>query len=119
MVGKFETALGEIAIDEDVIARIVATVASGCYGVVGMAYRSTVDGVASLLKGETGNKGVKISVDENNELTISLHIVTQYGLNINAICESIVHNVKYQVTSMTGFTVKQAHVHVESIRANN
>lgn len=119
MVGKVESALGDIIIEESVIARIAANVASNSYGVVGMAYRSTADGVASLLKGETATKGVKVSVDEDNNLSISLHIVTQYGLNISAICESIIHNVKYQVTEMTGFKVKQATVHVESIRAGN
>lgn len=119
MIGKVENALGDIIIEEAVIARIAATVASASYGVVGMAYRSTADSVASLLRGETASKGVKVSIDENNSLHISLHIVTQYGLNIKAICESIVHNVRYQVSEMTGFDVENVKVYVESIRANS
>ncbi len=119
MIGKKENALGDIIIEEAVIARIAATVAQNSYGVVGMAYRSTADGVASLLKGETVSKGVKVSIDENNELSITLHIVTQYGLNISAICESITHNVRYQVSKMTEFSVSDVTICVESIRANN
>lgn len=119
MSGKFENAFGEIIIDEAVIAKIAATVASASYGVVGMAYRSTKDSVASLLKGETASKGVKVTIDENNELDISLHIVTQYGVNINAICESIVHNVRYQVSEQTGFKVKNVTANVESIRSKH
>ncbi len=119
MIGKIENVLGDIIIDEAVIAKIAATVASASYGVVGMAYRSTADAAASLLKGETSSKGVKVSIDEENRLHISLHIVTQYGLNISAICESIIHNVRYQVSAMTGFAVENVRVYVESIRANS
>ena len=119
MVGKIENALGDIILDEAVISRIAATVASGSYGVVGMAHRSTAEGVVSILKGETASKGVKVSIAEDNALTINLHIITQYGLNITAISESIIHNVRYQVNKMTGFTVKDVIIHVESIRSNN
>ncbi len=118
MFGKIENVLGDIIIDEAVIAKIAATVASASYGVVGMAYRSTADSVASVLKGETSSKGVKVSIDEASRLHISLHIITQYGLNISAICESIIHNVRYQVNAMTGFEVDNVRVCVESIRAN-
>lgn len=118
MIGKIENALGDIIIDESVIARIAAIVTSGSYGVVGMASRSTADSVANLLRGDASSRGVKISINEQGELTLSLHIVTQYGLNISAISESIVHNVRYQVSEMTGFPVKSATIHVESIRAN-
>lgn len=119
MIGKTENALGDIILDEAVISRIAATVASGSYGVVGMAHRSTAEGVVSLLKGEGASKGVKVFIAEDNSLTIHLHIITQYGLNINAICESIIHNVRYQVTEMTGFNVKEVIIHVESIRSHN
>lgn len=58
MIGKIENVLGDIIIDEAVIAKIAATVASASYGVVGMAYRSTADaGGLSLLKGETSSQG--------------------------------------------------------------
>ena len=119
MIGKTENALGDIILDEAVISRIAATVASGSYGVVGMAHRSATEGVVNLLKGETASKGVKVIIGEDNALSIHLHIVTQYGLNITAISESIIHNVRYQVTEMTGFPVKEVIIHVESIRSEN
>ncbi len=119
MIGKTENAYGNIIFDEAVIARIAATVATGSYGVVGMAHRSTSEGVANLLRGETASKGAKVFINESNELTIHLHIVTQYGLNITAIAESIIHNVRYQVNQMTGFPVKEVIIHVESIRSGN
>ena len=119
MIGKTENALGNIILDEAVISRIAATVASGSYGVVGMAHRSTTESVANILKGDIASKGVKVFISESNELNIHLHIVTQYGLNITAISESIIHNVRYQVNKMTGFAVKEVIIHVESIRANN
>lgn len=119
MLAKVVTALGEIVIDESVIARVAASVASESYGVVGLAFRSAADSVASLLLGETASKGVKVLIEDDGAISISLHIVTQYGLNISAICESIIHNVRYKVTQMTGFTVKKVTAHVESIRSAN
>jgi uncharacterized alkaline shock family protein YloU len=53
---------------------------------------------------------------EDNMLTIDMHIMVQYGVNVSAICESIMHNVEYQVSGMTGFEVKAVNVYVESMR---
>ena len=46
----FDLERGSIIIETDVIARIAGYIATGCYGVVGMAYRSKSDEFASLLK---------------------------------------------------------------------
>lgn len=118
MAGKIENELGSIIISNDVIAKIAATVASGCYGVVGMAYRSKTDGLASMLRGDTVTKGVKINLVEPGALTLELHIITQYGVNVTAISESIISNVRYQVKALTGFEVQDATVFVESVRVN-
>ena len=42
--------LGEISVNNNVIAQIAGAVATNCYGVVGMASKSTKDGVIKLLK---------------------------------------------------------------------
>ena len=118
MTGKIETELGTIQISNDVIAKIAAIVTSNCYGVVGMAYRSRGDGFASMLRGDTVSKGVKITVLEDNTLLVELHIISQYGVNIAAISQSIIGSVSYQIKSLTGFDVKDVKVHVESVRVN-
>lgn len=115
MAAKIENNLGDIIISNSVIANIAGAVANNCYGVVGMAVRNAKDGLVSLLKSGNLSKGIKVTV-EDNVLTIDMHIMVQYGVNVAAICESIMHNVEYQVSNMTGFEVKAVNIYVESMR---
>ena len=109
------SSLGEVSVDNSVIASIAGFVASKCYGVVGMAAKSKTDGVIKLLKREGISKGVEVRVEEKG-IVIELHIIVQYGVNINAICDSIVHNVQYQLEHNTGLKVTKVNVLVESVR---
>ena len=52
----------------------------------------------------------------DGKITIDLHIIIEYGVNINVICKSIIQNVKYQLTLMTGLDVDQVNVCVEGFR---
>lgn len=118
MAVKTETKYGTINISNNVIANAAGKIATSCYGVVGMAVRSTTDGIVSLLKPSNLAKGIKVTIEEN-EITVDLFIVVQYGVNINAICESIIHGVKYRLTELIGMDVKAVNVFVESIRVTN
>lgn len=107
--------LGEISVDNNVVASIAGAVATKCYGVVGMASKSKKDGVIKLLKMENMSRGIKINV-ENGGIVIDLHIIVEYGVNIKAICDSIVHNVRYKLEHNTGLKVTTVNVQVESVR---
>lgn len=111
----FDLSKGTIIIETDVIANISGYVATGCYGVVGMAHRSKADGIASLLRKENYSKGIKITVNEK-KVTIDLHIIVEYGTNINVVCDSIISNVSYQVNKLTGLDVENVNVFVEGFR---
>ncbi len=113
---QFEFAKGNVEIDSEVIATIAGYAATMSYGVVGMAYRSKTDSVASLLKRENITKGIKVSISDDNTISIDIHTIIQYGLNINVIGKSIIKNVKYQVSHMTGLDVERVNVCVEGFR---
>lgn len=117
MNAKIENNNGIITISNDVIATIAGDAATRCYGVVGMAVRSRVDGIASLLKRDVMAKGIKVTT-ENDELVIDVHVIVGYGINIKTTSESIIEGVKYNVEKATGFNVKEVNVHVESVRVN-
>jgi uncharacterized alkaline shock family protein YloU len=114
---KIENSNGTICISTEVIATIAGDAASHCYGVVGMAIRNPADGIANLLKKDNASRGVKVLVDEGG-LTIDIHVIVEYGINIKVTSNSIIENVKYKVESATGFIVKQINVHVESVRVD-
>lgn len=115
---KINSEYGDILVDNNVIASIAGAVANKCYGVVGMASRSKKDGIANLLKPDSMTKGIKVEVSDGG-IVISLHIMVEYGVNINAICDSIVNNVKYKTESNTGLKVSKVNVMVESVRVQD
>ena len=59
------TDLGQVIIDEEVIATYAGINALECFGIVGMASVNVKDGFAQLLKRDNVSKGVHIKVNDN------------------------------------------------------
>ncbi|MBE7012029.1 MAG: Asp23/Gls24 family envelope stress response protein [Ruminococcaceae bacterium] len=106
---------GFVRVSNTVIAKLAGYAATSCYGVVGMASKSSTDGVARLLKMENINKGIKVKI-EDNKINISVYIIVGYGINIRTIGETIQTNVKYQVEKALGMQVGSVKVVIEGIR---
>ena len=113
---KLENELGEIRISSDVFTTVTGSAATNCYGVKGMAVRSTTDGLVHLLKRESMAKGVKVFYNEDSTVSIELHIIVENGVNLVAVCSSIMSEVRYVVSSTTGVQVKSVDVYVDSMR---
>ena len=112
---KLQTQKGEISINEAVFTNITGNVATNCFGVKGMAMRSMTDGLVHLLRREAMSKGVEIVYHDDNSISIELHIIVENGVNIPAVCRSIMNEVRYVVTKNTGVTVRAVHVCVDSM----
>ena len=106
---------GSVNISTSVYTDIVGTAASNCFGVKGMAARSVKDGVYRLLRKESVGKGVHVEFHEDGTISIDLHIVVDYGVNLNAVGESIISEVRYVVTSTTGTEVRAVNVYIDSM----
>ncbi|MCR5685251.1 MAG: Asp23/Gls24 family envelope stress response protein [Lachnospiraceae bacterium] len=115
MNGTFVTGLGEVLVDNDVIAKCAGAAACECFGIVGMSSISVRDGLAKLLKMENLSNGVNVTID-NNQLYIDLHIIVSYGVNIPSVCENLIENVKYKVEDTTGLEVRNVNIYVEGVR---
>ena len=113
---KLENELGEIRISSDVFTTVTGSAATNCYGVKGMAVRSKTDGLVHLLKRESMAKGVKVFYNEDSTVSIELHIIVENGVNLVAVCSSIMSEVRYVVSSTTGVQVKSVDVYVDSMR---
>ena len=114
MKGHMNTDLGEIVIDNEVVARYAGS-AAVCFGIVGMASVSVKDGLVKLLKKESISHGVNVEI-ENNSMNIALHIIVAYGVSIVAVTENLIENVKYKVEEFTGLQVSTISVFVEGVR---
>ena len=113
---KLQNELGEIRISSDVFTAITGSAAINCYGVKGMAVRSKTDGLVHLLKRESMAKGVKVYYNEDGTVSIELHIIVENGVNLMAVCRSIMSEVRYVVSQTTGVEVASVDVCVDSMR---
>ena len=80
-----------------------------------MAIRSATDGLVHLLRRESMAKGVKVSYNDDNTVSIELHIIVDNGVNLMAVCRSIMSEVKYVVVNATGVEVRNVDVCVDSM----
>ena len=115
MKTMMNTHLGNISIDSDVIANYAGSVAIECIGVVGMASVNVKDGLVKLLKLNDLSRGVTVHVD-NAGLTFDFHLIVAYGVNILAVSDNLISNVKYKVEEFTGFPVEKINIFVEGVR---
>ena len=112
---QFQSERGSVFISGAVFTNITGYAATNCFGVKGMAYRSMTDGLVHLLRREAMSKGVHITWLEGNAVSIELHIVVENGVNIPAVCRSIMNEVQYVVTKNTGVEVRAVDVCVDSM----
>ena len=112
---KVQTGQGEITISSAVFTTITGAAATNCFGVKGMAYRSMTDGLVHLLRPEAMSKGVNVIYNEDESISIELHIIVENGVNIPAVCRSIMNEVRYVVNKNTGAEVRAVDVFVDSM----
>ena len=112
---QFKSDQGEISVSSAVFSNITGIAATNCFGVKGMAYRSMTDGLVHLLRREAMSKGVNITYNDDNSISIELHIIVENGVNLPAVCRSIMSEVRYVVTKNTGVNVKAVDVCVDSM----
>ena len=109
MIG-YENTLGTVEISQEYFANLIGMAASECYGVAGMI-NSTYQGLRyAITKSDVPDKGVRVKTTDGN-------IAVTYGINISAIVQSIIHNVRYTVEECTGFKVARVNVYVDEMTA--
>lgn len=116
MKGKISTELGQVLIDPVVIAKYAGTTAVECFGIVGMAAVSVTDGLVKLLKKDSITKGIDVTINEGNKITIDFHVIVSYGVNISSVSDNLISNVKYKVEEFTGLKVSSINIYVEGVR---
>jgi len=114
---RHDTGKGEITVNSNVYTNVAGIAANNCFGVKGMAVRSMTDGLVHLLRKEAMSKGVLVTFHEDNTISIDLHIVVDHGVNLAAVGQSIISEVRYVVQKQTGTEVKAVNVFVDSVTA--
>ena len=112
---KVETDTGRIRISDEVFTNLAGEAATSCFGVKGMVACSKEGGPWQLLRRESMSKGVKVHGNDDGSITLELHIGVDQGVNITAVCSSIMNEVSYKLNSQTGVPIKSVDVYVDAI----
>ena len=112
---RHENENGSVNVSTSVYTDIVGTAVINCFGVKGMAARSLSDGLYHLLRRESVGKGVHVQFNEDDTISIDLHIIVVNNLNLNAVGASIISEVRYVVTNCTGTEVRAVNVYIDSM----
>ena len=112
--GEIDNPRGAITIDDEVFANLAGDAATSCFGVKAMAAQAKDGGIFQLRR-ENMSRGVKAILDEDGSVSLELHIAVDHGVNLNALCNSIMNEVSYKVSKATGVPVKRVDVYVDTM----
>ena len=102
MIG-YENTMGTVEISQEYFANLI-----GMATYQGLRY--------AITRSDVPDKGVRVKTTDG-QLIVDIHIAVTYGINISAIVQSIIHNVRYKVEDCTGFKVARVNVYVDEMTA--
>lgn len=113
-----DQSLGSIQISPRVLEFIAGIAASQVDGVAKM-HGSFANNVSELLGRSDRRRGVKLTRDDDDKLTIDVAVYLDYGVSVPEIAAKIQENVKQRITSMTDLHVSTVNVHVQGINTES
>lgn len=113
-----QTTLGRIEISPAAIATIASESVLECYGVVGMASKSLIGGLAQLLRPERARRGVEVRVD-GERIIVDLYVIVEYGTRISEVAHGIMNRVRYRLEQAVGLPAVEVNVHVQGLRISD
>lgn len=102
---------GSVLISEDVITTIVAHAVEEVEGVVGLNVKPGADIIEMIGKKNWG-KGLKITIGEDDLLTVDCNITVAYGQSVVSVANSVQVSVTNALESMAGVKIAAVNVNV-------
>jgi uncharacterized alkaline shock family protein YloU len=113
-----EPRLGRTEVSPTAVAGLAAAAVLECYGVVGMARKTPINGLDEILQREHYRRGVQVKVEEQR-IVIDLYVVLEYGVRISEVAHNIMENVKFRVEKALGLPIAAVNVHVQGLRVSS
>ena len=107
---------GAIIIRPQVVFTLALTAALATYGVVGIASRYTGLDVTH----RDPRRGLDVKLTQGPavmHVSVDAHLIVEYGVRINAVVDSVQHQIAYRIERSTGFCVDVVNVHVVKLHA--
>lgn len=112
-----EESMGLIDISPTTVATIATRSVHQCYGVVGMASKNLVNGIAQMLTRDS-RRGIDVTFAQDG-IVIDVYVIVEYGIRIRIVAQSIQNTVKFHVEKALGMPVKAVNVFVQGLRISN
>ncbi len=110
---------GSLIVSDDVLADLVGYAAKECYGVVGMALppdASMQDSIAGLRPSTRLRRGIIIEHGEDGRLSVELHVILEYGVNMSTVSQNLVDSVRFVLKDIAQIEDPDVTVHVEGVK---
>jgi uncharacterized alkaline shock family protein YloU len=111
------TPIGSIHVSPRAIATIAYQSALQSYGVVGMAPKNIVAGIAKVITKDPTH-GVDVAYD-GQRINIDLYIIIEYGTRIKSVASSVANTVRYHVEKALGLPINNINIHVQGLRISD
>lgn len=102
---------GRVMISEDVICTIVVQSLTDIEGFVGLSTKPGAD-IIDIIGKKNWGKGLKVTIGENDELTVDCNVIISYGQSVVAVAKAIQEAVTGALSSMAGVSVVSVNVNV-------
>ncbi|MCI6610278.1 MAG: Asp23/Gls24 family envelope stress response protein [Ezakiella sp.] len=107
---------GTVTITDNVIANIAIIAAEEIENVVRISKNVTAT-ITDIFTNKKQAQGVKVET-EQGEVSIDISLELVYGCKIEEVATKVQSNIKYNVESMTGLSVKEVNVVITGLVAD-
>ncbi len=111
------TPIGSIHVSPRAVATIAYHAARESYGIVGLAPKNIVDGIAQVVVKDP-TLGVEVHYD-GRAIDIDIYIIVEYGTRIKSVAASVANTVRFQVEKALGTPIHEVNVHVRGLRISD
>ena len=112
-----DSGMGNISINNEVVAEIVAMAAREVEGVVSLASGGIKDDIAGLFGGRRdGSSTVSIKEEADGSYHIAVKLILTFGVQLAKVAQAVQVAVREQVENMTNKDVSKVDVIVDGIR---
>lgn len=102
---------GMVMISEDVVATIALHSVTEIEGFAGLVAKPGSD-IADLIGKKSWGKGIKVTISENDELTIDCNVLACYGASVVTVAKNVQNAITSALESTTGAKVLGVNVNV-------
>ena len=107
--------LGNIKINDDVVALIASLALVDVDGVFSISGRSSFSDYIGG-KGKDADKGISVKIDEATGLcTVNVEINIEYGVSIYDTAQKLQRKIKNSIENLTGLTVDKVNVTIRGL----